>query len=494
MKSKILFYGLLFITFQIFGQELLFDKDIELKSIFGDNRNSLPILNKDKNELALFLLDRKQINSLIFNDKYEYIDHYSTNRPEENFDDLIGYSIDLKGYHLIFTNSTKNQFFIKSIDFSLKSDQGKELSINLKDEKYLESISYKNNFYLLTLKKKSSILKIYEISSNEIKNIKEFDFSLYRFSNSDNSTLYDLLIRKFEPFKSVSVIQKIDNNNPNPLDITTNSCKIYYYNDKFYLTLDNNIYNTWLITINLDDYTSAVKYFGQTKINSIEGAFEIKSNSFLFEDYLYQIMGSKVELSLQIKSLRKDSVIKEFRVNEKEEIDFRNTALFQKGGTIVPGDYERELGKTKQILRKISSSKIGVSVSHYHDDLALTVGGIKEVTSTGGYMMTGSGSTISTPQGSISLPPTYHYNPTMYSYNTYTNTRSVYFKTVLEKNGFNHIEKDITKKEAFDKIKNYEDNNDVDMTCKTVFKVDEYYVFGYYKKWDKKYYLRKFTD
>lgn len=116
MKRRILIYVLIILSFRLFSQDLLFEQDITLKSVFKDKRESFPIVNNDKNEIVLFLLDNKEIYSLLFNKKYELIDSYTTNRPESKFKILLGHSADSISYHMFFTNDKKNQFYIKSVN------------------------------------------------------------------------------------------------------------------------------------------------------------------------------------------------------------------------------------------------------------------------------------------------------------------------------------------------------------------------------------------
>ena len=81
----------------------------------------------------------------------------------------------------------------------------------------------------------------------------------------------------------------------------------------------------------------------------------------------------------------------------------------------------------------------------------------------------------------------------MYGYSAYSHSRSVYFKTLLEQSFFKHLQGEISKN-AFDKIKIFTEDKEYDYSCETIFKVDNYYIFGYYVKLDKKFYLRKFID
>ncbi len=305
-----------------------------------------------------------------------------------------------------------------------------------------------------------------------------------------------MLSENNSPFQLNLKIHKIDNSNPNPLDLTTKENKIYYCDNRIYLVLDNNIEDTKVISISLKDFNSSVNFYNQLNIGS-EDTYSVKSNSYLFMDKLYQIKGNKDELGFRMIDLKSDSVIKEYRVRENEEIIFRNTPLMQEGGTtIFTQDSEKELNTTKQILRKISASDIGITVRLSGNNLELTIGGFKQVQGNsggGGMMMTSPGTTMSTPYGTVNIPATYHYNPTMYGYCTYTNTRSVYFKSLLDKLEFNHVSGDVSEN-VYDKIMEYEDKNVEGMTSETIFKVDDYYVFGFYNKWDEKYYLLRFIE
>lgn len=498
MKRKILIYTLLIFTINLFSQDLLFENDITLKSGFTDKRESFPIVNDNKNEIVLFLLDNQEINCLLFNKKYELLENYVTNRPESNFTTLLGYSADSLFYHIFFTNKKKNIFYTKSVNIADKKAEEKQLSIKLKNEKFLETISYKDKFYLITIKKYSSVMKIYEFSGNSISNNKEFDFTAVRFSNPGNLTLFDIL----KQGNSNLEITKIDNTNPNSLDLTTKKKKLYYYDNKIYLTFDNNLENTKIITIDLATYKSSFKYYSPVIVDC-DNRINVTSNSYLFKDKLFQIKGCKEELGFQVKNVSNDSVLKDYRVKDDEEITYKNTPLMQEGGTtIFTQGLEREIGKTKQILRKISASDIGISVYPSQDEIELTIGGILETNNSGVPVMPMAmpGTTISTPHGTITTPTRYyynghiyHYNPVMYSYNKYTHTRTVYFKTLMDNKNFNHLEGNIMDN-PFDKIKDFEDAIDDQIKSATIFKVDNYYVFGYYDSTKEKYCLRKFSN
>jgi hypothetical protein len=158
MKKNVLVAILSIITLSLFSQDILFEKEVSLISGFTDNRESFPIVYNDKKELVIFLLDNKEIKGFQFNNKHELISDLTTIRPERKFKVLLGHSIDSCGYNMIFTNNKKNQFYIKLINFSDKKADGKNISLKLKDEEFMESISYKNRFYLITVERSNRLV------------------------------------------------------------------------------------------------------------------------------------------------------------------------------------------------------------------------------------------------------------------------------------------------------------------------------------------------
>ncbi len=168
---------LMILSIQIFSQDLLFEKDVMMKSFFKDKRESLPIVNTDKKEIILFLLDNAEIKGFRFNWNYELIDDFTTEKPINKFNVLLGHSVNNEEYHLFFTNEKKNEFFVKSISISNKKGIGKQMPLDLSEEKFLETISYNNKFYLLSIVKRTSKIKIYVFEGNSISKIEEIDFS-----------------------------------------------------------------------------------------------------------------------------------------------------------------------------------------------------------------------------------------------------------------------------------------------------------------------------
>lgn len=112
-------------------------------------------------------------------------------------------------------------------------------------------------------------------------------------------------------------------------------------------------------------------------------------------------------------------------------------------------------------MRKITSSKVGVSIYKQNGFHKISIGGIKEVKSNnGGMMMAMSGMAMSgmtMPGVSIgnNITVGLNFNPTYMAYNSYSNTKSTYIECLFDEN-FKHQKMQIPDN-AFDKIKNFEE-------------------------------------
>lgn len=490
MKSALLFTIFIVGILKLSAQELVFEKDIHLKSFFSDKRESIPIVNKVKEETALFLIDKKMINVWLLDKNFKFKDSFSVARADVWYSIPLGYSVDSNSYHLYFTSKDKKEFSIQSMDITGKKTSRKRLFLNLKKESYLESISYQNKFYYLTVKKNSSILKIYIFEGGENPRIEEVDLSSYIFRESTKSPqLYSALNACHYLYSDNMTIelQKVDNENSNPLELTSALSKIYYFKDKFYITLDNQSKKTQIITIDLIDFKSSVKDYPHGNTNPDDD--RIKSNSYLNKSILYQINATSSSIYFSAYDITKNALLKEFTFEANEYFPYKNTPIIQEGGwSKLRQDNEMEIEKTKKAFRKITgSNQLGVSAYPSKGNMEITMGGYEA--------FVGGGSTVGgpIPSGVGGFPGTYHYNPTMYGYGKSTNTRTVYFKTLLENKSFEHVEGNVTAN-AFDKIRAFEKDLEKDIIGSTIFRFENYYLFGYYEKANKKYYLRKFMD
>ena len=162
--------------------------------------------------------------------------------------------------------------------------------------------------------------------------------------------------------------------------------------------------------------------------------FKVKnSNSYIFNQNIYQASSNKEQLFLTIKEIATNKILKQYKIEKDKPISFANTPIVQNGGMYIN---RRILKKTKQFLRKISTSNIGISVNKFGDNYQLTLGGVSEISANG--MMSGMGGMM----GGIPIAGfgnlTLFFNPTAFAFNSYKDTRSVAIKSVLDPN-FEHL-------------------------------------------------------
>ncbi len=465
MKRKILPFIFSFLLAATgYSQKILSIQEIKLETLFFNKTESYPIIDNKNGGMALFLLNYNKINANLFDKDYKIAATF-TLKKNVDFKNLIGSNQKEGKYNLFFTDSYQGKIYSTTIDIQNRLTASITHPIKLGKEKFLEGLSYKNKFYVLTVTKKTSLLKIYVFEGTEIVQINELDFSSFKFSNNADNKLYHALKDSEKSFIGALKIRKIDNTVPNPLEFTTHENKLYCYDNKIFITLDHENDATRIITINLKDFSQEINTYKHWFVNCGE-ILKVKSNSFLYKDILYQVKGCKNELYFAIYNLSTHTLVKDFRINKNEEIYFKNSPLIQEGNIVT----DRELNKTKQILRKIKHSDMGVAVYQLKDGLEVTIGGYKESEMLAGFS-----------SGGISV------------YVTYKNTRATYFKSLFDSNTFEHIE-GVIKGNAFDKIKSLSKSLGTGIAAETVIKEGNSYIFGYYLKYKKQYYLSRFSD
>ena len=490
-KIQFVFLFLTIIVFS-YGQDIVFEKEIHLK---GAQRDVLPVYNYENNLFALFLLDNENITGLLIDKQFKLTNAKTCLRPADPFcKKLLGVSIQNTNYHLFFSNNNKTSFYIKSLDLENGNAENTVDPIKLKKEKYLESFSYNNKFYILSIVKRTSKLKMYVFEGKYITHTEELDFSSQPFrENSFETELYNVLRTK-EGFK----IHKLEMDDFNEIDVTSKPNKLYTYNNHLYITIDNEPQKTILLDIDLINFSYESKEFLQTSKNN---CFDNpKSNSYLYKNHLYQITGCKNGLTLNIKNILQDSIIKTYSVSASKDINFKNTPLMQSGSSFSK-DKEKEVEKMNEFWRKTGNSNLGVSAYEYPDFLELTIGSHrlvadgKQLIAAGVLGIIAGGMAASTTSSGRTIYY-YNYNPYMDSYYASGMSRAVYFKTLLNPKSLEHIQ-GTPKENIYKKIKKFADElslKDINYNTETVFKIENNFLFGYYIRKEKKYVVHFFEN
>jgi len=477
MYKKLLVVFAVLVSTVSFSQEELKTFKNYLKTSFANIRGIVPIINEKNDDISFFFIDSKNIYGYLLNDNFKIKNQLISDKKSRKFKKLIGYSISENDKYRIYLTDKKNEAFV-SIEFSYKDKNStlSKISIDLKNEKFIQTVAYNNKFYLVTITKRSSIINIYSFDekANYIRH--ELDFSDNKFILKNHiSTLYELFRSSSNEDRSINVL-KIKEDTPNSIEMTSANIKQYIRGSKLVFSFDINQKLTQILSINLDTYSKNVRHF--EKPYFAEKQIFIKTNSYLSGDYIYQLSALDYKFMFTVKDFDTGNLIKSYSATREDSIFFKNSPIIQFGGSYKKF---RELDKTKQFLRKMSSSKVGVSVYRYRDSIyQISLGGRHKSESLAPMMFfMGFANLPLATLGSGSFSFSIFFNPTSIAYNTYANTKSTYIKGLFN-NNFEHIKGEI-EKNAFDKIKDFKKKNknqDEDV----IFKYKNYYILGVYSR------------
>ncbi|MGB5983256.1 MAG: hypothetical protein WBG46_14035 [Nonlabens sp.] len=436
-------------TFITQGQEI-----VSSYSIDKIHRNALPLHYIDNDSLlhSLFL-ERKELFLFNHDENLQITDHENYEIPKRGHDNVIGHVFTKDNQVQVFyANNRYNKFEILDIDPMSRNSVIQEVDLKLKKQTFLHGFSYNNHFYFLTI----------DFNANFV--LFEFDGASYTVSSFPASQLKykeSKTARSFfvnEALKSGSqsqtgnaTVEILEENLPNSIEQVSTPSKIVKRGDKLFIIVDLDYQRTDIYEISLADKSMRVNSYDQP-FSDFDNDSSVKSNSYLHEDKVYQVMVSKEQLVWSVKDYDSKKELKKFTVQrDDDDIPFANTPITQLGGAY---DNYRELEKTKQLLRKMSNSVPGISVHRIDGQLEVTIGASKEVMNAGLMIVSGIAAGAA---GTVGNGNNFYvdmtYNPFFTSYYSDVNSKSVYVIGLFN-DDINHMIGEISNN-AWDKIESY---------------------------------------
>ncbi len=478
---------LLFVFFNIHGQENVTHFSNFLKYRNGYIDKTVPILNSQSNDLSILLIDGKRVYGYLLNEKLKVKDSLNLENKARKYKEIVGKSVFSNNNYTIFlTNKFRDKFATVSFSYESKDSEFNELKLNLANQKFLQTVQYNNSLFIITIEKNTSKLYLYKYDNNLLPDIRIIDFSNESFIDAKERevSLYQLFIDGISQFSLKEEINlvKIQQDNPNSLEVTSEFSKMYIKNNNVIFSFDENKSFTQILNIDLKTYDNHFKKI-EKPLKKTPGNKK-RNNTFIFEDNIYTISATKNIVALHAKNYSTDKEFKNHWALVTDSIYFKNSPIIQTGGAY---DNYRELkgpNGTKKFLRKINSGNLGISIYKTEAKYIVTYGGVKEIKS-GAAMMPFPGIPIAS-FGSIGI----FVNPTAFAFSGYSSSRAVSIKALFDKN-FNHLTGNIPKN-AFDKIKEYQKEHNTEPKGNTVFKFKDKYILGYYNSWTRKYKLLRF--
>lgn len=479
MKRCILLSLLLLNSLISFAQEVINSTPVALKK----DRNVFQIVNNDKKEVTLFVSDKEKVKAIHLNEQMQITDSISSERPNPKvYNNMIGYNTNNNGSARLFWSSNDfENIFMQLYDFTNRKIETQQHTLVFKDEKILQKFSRNEKFYILTIVKKSNTFKFRVFDKEGKLEEKTIDLSNFNFYTSQyaKTTLYGMFNANLLPFEAPLTLQYINTQNPTSLTDAAKKRKCYLNDNQLIITFDMNIDYTQVAIIDLENFTAIEKMIKNHAIAKTEFA-TLNSNSFYFENKFYLMKSSDDLLYFTIKDLD-DNIIKEYFANNGKPIDFKNSEISQENGN----GGKRVLENTSQFIRKINNLNSGLACYHIGETTLIAFGGVSQVQQTSGQAVLGQFGLIG------ALVSVIAFNPTMESFNSYSNRKVVKIEGIFDKEG-NHIGGNLQPL-AFDKIRTFFDKNK-DVSSQTLYKIDNIYYLGYYDNVSKNYTIRKFKD
>ncbi len=465
MKNQ--FLVLIFLVTQVlFGQEPFLSFDHYLGENAKRPSQLFSTYIQENDSFLVFVEDKKQLHAYEFDSNgREKVAGFSFPNIAKKYPNIAGYTLINNRYYLYLSNPSKKKWAVATLDFAQKTFDFTETTLEITGDRVLESVTYDDKHYIFTIVRDSSILQVYEINNVGEVVIDQYSFEDIDFGNgkASISNLDRLVQSNFSRKASV-----IDRNAPLSLESSKNRLKVYQNGNEITLTIDSSNQATYFLEFDLATKTSSSRILDKTSLE--KEIYKTKSNSFLYDDKLFVIKCSSQAMDFSIYHANTLEKLKSYSVNKDEQINFRNTPIVQDGGSL---DSHRELEKTTQFLRKVSSSNPSIAVFSTNNQYVITLGSTKKV-STGGpaIIAMGGGLGGAVVSGLISGLA----NATLYQYNTYSHTLSTHFKVVLDANN-EHVSNVEIPLNSFDHIKEFTQETPPSV-LQTVCKVSNKYVWG----------------
>lgn len=454
MKKLLIFFLLLYKSV-LLGQTVLNSYPLDLKK-YDQANQVLNVENTITHDVFVFATNTENVTVLKYNSALFLKSELTVARANLDGYSIVGYSFSEDENPTLYW-ATEDYKSIIVAKYYLEDKTYKMLSFKFTalSQSVITTFQKNNLFYILTKDKVQPILIAY-IFKNGVVEEKAFDFSGFTFQNRKTQFL------TFNDIVKENPIEKIESDDYNPLYKSAQRSKVYMLDNHIVLSLDYNPKKTQVFDMNLENHDLIEKNFDQSETQSPKKS----SNSFLYQDKIYQINATQDELIFDVKNYNSGEILKSFKVTKNDTIRFKSSPLLMQGET----ERTREIKKTSKFLQRLSYLDIGLSVFKSGQTTMVTLGGVPR-------------------------PERMYYtvNDELFSFD-YTQTfhsESVFFESTLDRN--NEFFKRIQQPLALDNINYFLDQNKK-ATFPNILKFRDFYILGYFDSGTKQYIMRKFTD
>ncbi len=476
IKKQILIFILLISTVTGFSQLSVFCNYLPI----NQKTDVYPVISNPNVGLPLLFISGNDIRVLYMNEKCKFQKEIILKKPEKYSKHYLGsYIIDSS---LIITFSDKKLTYVSQLIVNLRTEYYYEKSIILinENQKFLASWEEDDNLFVLGIVENSNKIIVNKFNGFSNISVREYNFNTLNIDKyTSNTTLYTLFN------KNEGVLQKIDYTIPVSIGITSAKNKVYLINDEIIITIDALENATYLLAINLFNNSSRILTFPYNipKSNNLSIT---KSNSFIYDNTIFQLSINKFELGLKVQSISDTSRIKYYHSFNNRNIDFSNSSMIlrnEKEGFLFGNPVEKNIKHTRRFLRILSGMKPTISVFRKRSDFQILMGGIIEIQQAKGVIseaiLVSGGEMIVGPGGNLIMPDPIYNFPSNYSFSSYSSQKAAYFSSVINSTRYTHNYKPISKY-TYDYIFDYANYMPGRLGMVTIFKMKGDYYLGYY--------------
>ena len=414
-----------------------------------------------------FMINNDSVKAFVLDNNSNIVQVFTVRRKKIT-EKFLGSFIRDGNIYLFLDNADSPGLHSWLFNIANRSIKENIVPFEIKKEKIISRLSSKNNFFYFTMNKKASEFVIYNF-------IDESHYDTLRYPvepgmwDKIRNNLFHSSDRDIDKTKSLQNpdfnIENVDMEGECDVEIAKSPNKSYIHNDTLILLCNStrSVTNVFEFDLANKKFTSRILQHAHNGLNE-EPAVD---NSFLLDNKLYYVSATTEALFIQVVDFYSGNILKEFSTKTGEEISFKNTPITQEGGGFF--GITRELGKTKQLLRKMCNGSAVVTATRdiHSNQVQLLVGSYIEQSNGGGGSAFG-------PGGSVGFFPTGGFSRASWK-------KSARFKMLLNSDTNEHIAGEIPLS-INEKIESYTKGINIPGDGENLFAKNGNYYYVYYDK------------
>ena len=465
---RILLIGLaVFLSTALSGQSVFQEEKVGWK---GNNIELHTVHDKTGKQHALFLVSDDSIRVILTGSQDNIIREFSISRMNE--EKVLGAFINQQKIFLFCAYRQPHGFHNYVLDIGNGTISQALVADDPGKEKMIDRLSAGDHFLYFVINRKTSEFIIYDWHNQE-------DADTIRYQFTDKEVWTNLSVSR--GFGREVNIAKVDEEGEPDIEAAGNQNKVYFLHDTLFLVMNHDDGLTKIFSFDCQrkqtafreiSYPPAGRKFMTTNTghgSQYEQPYDYSDNSFLKDGRLYFVSATTENLNILVADFYSGRVLQKFSVTSADSIPFKNTPIIQEGMAYAPNG-TKELGKTRQLLRKMVNGNAVIGAMNDSAGIALMIGSYMhvEVNNGGSYMPVGGTS------GAMTYVPAGGFSRSSW-------TKSVHFRMLLDSNTLNHIPGEM-QPGITERIEHYTENIKIPDGAENLYRSQGRYIYVYYDK------------